>query len=273
MTIDAHVQFWKFNKNDTWLTQNLDILQQDYLPADFLMTAKRNDIEGVVTVESDQTKVDTKFLVELAKTNTLIKGVVGWIDLKSKTASEQLDSFSQYPVIKGWCYNLHNTTDDFLSQETLQQNVSQLQALNYTCDLLINHDQLPEVVQFFSRFPQLKCVVDHCAWPDIRDKNIDQWKFLIQEIAKNPNAFCKVSGLLTQAVWKQWSSGDFYPYLDAVFEAFGIDRLIYGSDWPCMLLSGIYVQWKSLLEHYMENFSTKNNEKVFGLNAVEFYGL
>jgi L-fuconolactonase len=116
-------------------------------------------------------------------------------------------------------------------------------------------------------------VIDHCAKPDIANKKIDEWKSLIQEIARHPNAFCKLSGLFTEAKWKQWSPNEFYPYLDTVFEAFGTDRLMFGSDWPVILLSGIYVQWKSLLEKYMENFEEEEREKVFGRNAIRFYGL
>jgi len=276
MIIDAHVQFWKYYKSDAWITRDMEILQQDYLPDHFSLTAKRNEIKGVVAVQSnrsDQNEVNTHFLVELSKTHPLIKGVIGWVDLGSKTVNEKLYFFSQYPVIKGWCHNLQNIPDKFLSEENFH-TISRFQTLNnYTFDLLIDHSQLATIVQLFSRFPQLKCVVDHCAKPDIKHKNIDEWRFLIGEIAKNPNAYCKVSGLFTEATWKQWSPGDFYPYLDVVFDAFGTDRLMYASDWPVILLSGMYVQWKSLLEKYMENFQGKEVEKVFGLNAVGFYGL
>ena len=95
----------------------------------------------------------------------------------------------------------------------------------------------------------------------------------MKEMAQHPNVYCKLSGLFTETKWKQWSAGDFYPYLDTVFEAFGTDRLMFGSDWPVMLLSGIYVQWKSLLEKYMENFVEEDRLKVLGENAISFYNL
>jgi L-fuconolactonase len=96
---------------------------------------------------------------------------------------------------------------------------------------------------------------------------------MMRAMAQNPNICCKLSGLFTEAAWKGWSAGDFYPYLDVVFDCFGTDRLLYGSDWPVMLLSGIYVQWKSLLEKYMEKFAEDEKEKVFGGNASLFYNL
>src|SRR5262249_54921632 len=98
-------------------------------------------------------------------------------------------------------------------------------------------------------------------------------KTLMREMAKHRGVYCKLSGLFTEAKWKEWSASEFYPYLDVVFDAFGPDRLMYGSDWPVILLSGIYVQWKSLLEKYMENFEEEDREKVFGLTAAHFYNL
>jgi L-fuconolactonase len=116
-------------------------------------------------------------------------------------------------------------------------------------------------------------VIDHCAKPLIASKQIDEWAELMKNIAQHPNVYCKLSGLFTEAKWKHWSPADFYPYLDIVFEAFGTERLLFGSDWPVILLSGMYVQWKSLLEKYMENFSSEDQENVFGNNAMRFYNL
>jgi L-fucono-1,5-lactonase len=148
-----------------------------------------------------------------------------------------------------------------------------LQQFNYTYDILVYHHQLKPAIEFVSKFPEQKFVIDHCAKPDVKNKHTQGWKELIKEIAGHPNVCCKLSGLFTEAKWKEWSPGDFYPYLDVVFEAFGFDRLLFGSDWPVMLLSGIYVQWKSLLEKYMQNFGHDERERIFGLNAIQFYNL
>lgn len=129
------------------------------------------------------------------------------------------------------------------------------------------------VLEFVSKFPDQKFVINHCAKPDIGKKNIEEWKTLMKEMAQQPNVQCKLSGLLTETKWKEWSPGDFYPYLDVVFESFGTDRLMFGSDWPVILLSGMYVQWKSLLEKYMENFTEEDRLKVFGENAIQVYDL
>jgi L-fuconolactonase len=136
---------------------------------------------------------------------------------------------------------------------------------------LVYHNQLKDAIDFVAAFPEQRFVIDHCAKPAIRDRDIETWKADITEIGRYPNVYCKLSGLLTEAKWKQWSPADFYPYLDVVFGAFGVERLMFGSDWPVVLVSGIYVQWKSLIEKYMESFTDDDKEKVFGLNAQEFY--
>ena len=274
MQVDTHVHFWKYNKKrDAWITNNMKILQQDYLPQTIAQTLKRNEIDGCVAVQADQSELETLFLMELSKTHDIIKGVVGWVDLQNEDIKERLHYFSQYPVIRGWRHIVQGEPNDFLAQKGFQRGIAALQPYGYTYDVLIYHYQLKPALEFISLFPEQKFVIDHCAKPDIAHKQIDEWKTLIQEIATHSNVYCKLSGLFTETKWKEWSPGDFYPYLDVVFEAFGTNRLMFGSDWPVMLLSGMYVQWKSLLEKYMENFEEEDRMKVFGENAVEFYSL
>ena len=253
--------------------RDMKVLQQDYLPTTLAQTFKRNEIDGCVAVQADQSELETHFLVELSKTNTIIKGVVGWVDLRADNVVERLGYFSQYDIIKGYRHIVQGEPLDFLYAENFRRGIQALQPYNYTYDILIYHHQLKPAVDFVSAFPDQKFVIDHCAKPDVRHKKIDDWKVLISEMASHPNAFCKLSGLFTEADWKEWSAGDFYPYLDTVFKVFGTDRLMFGSDWPVMLAAGIYVQWKSLLEKYMEHFPEEDKQKVFGLNATNFYDL
>lgn len=274
MVVDSHVHFWKYDKvRDAWITDNMKILQQDYLPEHLAPTLKRNGVDGVVAVQASQEEVETRFLAELAKTHPEIKGVVGWLDLQADNIAERLEHFTQYSSIRGYRHVVQAEPDDFLLRPNFQRGVQALKPYNYTYDVLIYPSQLKPAIEFVSKFPDQKLIIDHCAKPDIKHKKIDEWKVLMKEIAQNPQVSCKVSGLFTEAAWKTWSAAEFYPYLDVVFEAFGTDRLLYGSDWPVILVSGIYVQWKSLLEKYMENYTPEDREKVFGLNAVAFYNL
>ncbi|TMI64356.1 MAG: amidohydrolase [Bacteroidetes bacterium] len=274
MTIDTHVHFWKYDKvRDSWITDNMKILKQDYLPEHLIQSLKRNDIDGCVAVQASQTEYETHFLTELAKTHSEIKGVVGWVDLQNENVEQRLEYFSQYSIIKGWRHIVQSEPEDFLLRDNFQRGIRALAKYDCTYDILIYHHQLKPALEFVSKFPGQKFIIDHCGKPDIKTKNIDEWSKLVKEMAKHPNVHCKISGLLTEANWKTWSAKDFYPYLDTVFDAFGTDRLLFGSDWPVMLLSGIYVQWKSLLEKYMENFTEDDRQKVFGENAVAFYNL
>lgn len=272
--IDAHVHFWKFDRQrDTWIKKNMEVLKQDYLPPLLEGTLKRNGVNGCVAIQADQSELETHFLVELAKSYPIIKGVVGWVDLGNKNAADRLAYFSQYPVIKGWRHIVQAESDDFLLDTAFQDGISLLAGYNYTYDILIYPRQLKAALAFAGRFPGQKLIIDHCAKPDIANKEFDQWAALMKELAKHPHVHCKLSGLFTEAKWKHWSPGEFYPYLDTVFEAFGTDRLIFGSDWPVILLSGMYVQWRSLLAKYMENFDREDKMKVFSQNAVQFYNL
>jgi L-fucono-1,5-lactonase len=272
--IDAHVHFWKYDKKTyDWITNDMKTLQKDYLPETIALTLKRNEVDGVVAVQAIQTETETHFLVELAKTHSIIKGVVGWVDLQADNVKERLQYFSQYPIIKGYRHVVQGEPIDFLGREKFRRGVQALQPYDYTYDVLIYHHQLKPAIDFVHAFPDMRMVLDHCAKPDIRHKNIAEWKASIQEIAKAPNLYCKLSGLFTEAAWSGWSAAEFYPYLDVITEAFGPGRLMFGSDWPVMLLAGIYVQWKSLLDKYFENFSQDDKELIFDTNAKMFYKL
>lgn len=273
MVIDSHVHFWKYDKKrDTWM-KDMKVLQQDYLPATLAATLKRNEVDGCIAVQADQSELETHFLIELSKTNPIIKGVVGWVDLRASNVEERLQYFSQYGIIKGYRHVVQGEPIEFLYDDNFRNGIQKLSAHDYTYDILIYHYQLKPALDFVSTYPDQSFVVDHCAKPDIKSKNIKEWKTMMTEIAANPNVYCKLSGLLTEADWKQWSAGDFYPYLDTVFDVFGVDRVMFGSDWPVMLAAGIYVQWKSLIEKYTENFHDDDKQKVFGGNASKFYKL
>lgn len=272
MTIDSHVHFWKYEKaRDTWINNDMKTLQQDYLPENILPILKRNGIDGVVAVQVDQSELETHFLVEMAATHSFINAVVGWIDLRNDNIETRLSYFSQFPIIKGWRHIVQGESNDFLHDKNFRRGISALQPFGYTYDILIYEHQLKAAADFVQAFPNQPFIIDHCAKPAVRNKNLGNWESGIRELAALPNTMCKLSGLFTEAKWKEWSAADFYPYFDIVFNAFGTDRIVFGSDWPVMLLSGIYVQWKSLVEKYMQDFPSEDLEKVFGGNAMNFY--
>lgn len=274
MVIDSHVHFWNYNKTDLpWINRSMKILQQDYLPSDIELTLKRNHVDGCIAVQAMTAEVETRFLAELARTHPVIKGVVGWTDLRAKDAGKKLSEFKDYLSIVGVRHIVQSEADDFLYDEKFREGISMLKELGYTYDLLIYPRQIKAATDLVNAFPDQIFILDHCAKPDVKHKEMEKWREGIIDLATYPNIYCKLSGLITEATWKEWSAGDFYPYLDVIFESFGVQRLMFGSDWPVMLLSGIYVQWKSLLEKYMESFLQEEKEAVFGLNAMKTYNV
>ncbi len=274
MIIDSHVHFWEFDAiRDAWITEDMYVLRRNYLPADLSVVLKENKVNGCIAVQADQSEHETISLVKLAETNPCIKGVVGWTDLRAANLQKRLEYFSQFPVIKGWRHIVQGEPDDFLLRTEFQEGVRMLGKYRYTYDVLIYHHQLKPALEFVSRFPEQKLIIDHCAKPGIKSKNISEWKHYMTGIAVHPNVYCKLSGLLTETHWGNWQEADFYPYLDIVFEVFGTNRLLFGSDWPVMLLSGKYAQWKNILEKYMEVYTEEEKQHVFGLNAARFYNL
>lgn len=272
--IDAHVHFWKFNKvKDAWITDEMKLLQSDYLPSHLDPILKENNIDGIIAVQADQRENETRFLLRLANENPIIKGVVGWIDLQDENLDNKLLYYSKYSIIKGFRHIVQNEPDGFLKNKKFLNGIKALQDFNFTFDILIYENQLKEAIEFVNKFPNQKFIIDHCAKPSIKINRINEWQNLIIEMAKNKNVYCKVSGLITEAKWNCWNEKDLYPYLDVVFENFGTDRLLFASDWPVILLSGSYTNWKKLLENYMNNFSKKEKQMVFGENAIKFYNL
>ena len=274
MIIDAHAHFWKFDRvRDSWITDEMKILRQDHLPLHLSSLLKDNEIDGCVAVQADQSETETFYLTELSKINPFIKGIVGWVDLQSDNIEKRLEYFSPFSIIKGWRHIVQSEPDGFLSGKKFLRGIQALEKYNYTYDLLINHQQLKPALEFVSQFPEQKFVIDHCGKPDVKNKNANDWKMYMKEMAAYPNIYCKLSGLLTEANWRVWDRADFNPYLDTVFGLFGADRLLFGSDWPVLQLSGTYRQWKNLIENYMQYHTAEEKQKVFGLNAVQFYNL
>ncbi len=272
--IDTHVHFWKYNKiKDDWITDDMKMLQKDFLPHDFKSVLEENNVKGVIAVQADQSENENEFLLELSKNNSFIKGIVGWVDFQNENIENKLLYYSKFPVIKGFRHIVQAEPRGFLRNKNFLNGIKLLKNFNFTYDILIYENQLPEAIEFVNKFPEQKLIIDHCAKPAIKNKSINEWKKGIQEISQNENVYLKLSGLTTEADWNTWEEKDFYPYFDCVFGSFGINRLAFGSDWPVVNISGGFSKWKTLLENYMLDFSREEREKVFGKNAIEFYNL
>lgn len=274
MTIDGHVHFWKYDRGrDGWITDAMEVLQRDFLPADLEPLARGHGIDGVIAVQASQSEAETDFLTDLAAAHPIIRGVVGWVDLLDPKVEERLERFADRPVIKGWRHIVQGEAEGFLLRPDFQAGVRTVGRRGYTYDLLICHHQLEEAAAFIDALGDQKLIVDHCAKPHIGSGGLDRWENWMRRIARHPGVWCKMSGLLTEARWGAWEEDDFRPYLDVVFEAFGPGRLVFGSDWPVVLLSGDYTRWKNLLDSYLEPLEAEVRQAVFGANAARFYGV
>lgn len=275
LKIDSHQHFWKFDPvRDSWINEDMKIIQRDFLPEDLEPVLKASGFDGCITVQSDQSEIENEFQLNNAEGNDFIKGVVGWVDLQSAQVDERLAYYSQFEKFKGVRHVLQGEPQrDFMLRGSFLNGIAALKRYNLTYDILIFPDQLGYAADFVSRFPDQPFVVDHIAKPDIKNKDIAGWKKDITEVSKFQNVFCKLSGMVTEADWKNWKQDDFNPYLDVVVEAFGTDRLMFGSDWPVCKVAADYEQVVSMIRAYFEPFTKNEQEMVFGGNALKFYNI
>jgi len=252
----------------------MKVLKRDYLPADLLPELRANGMSGCVAVQADQSEQETQFLLELANQHNFIKGVVGWVDLQSLEISERLQYFSQFKKLCGFRHVVQSEADEnFMSRPAFCRGINALRKYSFTYDILIYARQLPAALELVAKFPDQAFVIDHIAKPSIRTGALAPWAAQMRSLADHANVYCKVSGLITEADWHSWRMEDLQPYLNVVFETFGPERLMFGSDWPVCLLAGSYKQVKQLIETYIGKLSIKQKKDIFGLNAVRFYGL
>jgi L-fuconolactonase len=275
MKIDSHQHFWRYNPaRDAWITDEMALLKHDFFPEQFAKECAANRIDASVAVQADQSENETNFVLDLARKNRRIAGVVGWVDLLSPHVAKRLEYFSHFEKLRGFRHIAQAEKDDrFLARDDFVNGVAQLRPFGFTYDILIYARQLPAAIDLVSHLPEQRFVIDHIAKPEIKAKKTEPWAAQMRQIAQNKNVFCKVSGIVTEADWHTWKGEDFKPYLDVVFEAFGAERLMFGSDWPVCLVAASYRQVKQLIEDYVKGFSEGDKGKIFGGTAARFYGL
>jgi L-fuconolactonase len=275
MKIDSHQHFWRYNSaRDAWITDEMAVLRRDFLPEQLAVDCAANGIDASIAVQADQSENETNFLLELVKKNERVTGVVGWVDLVSPRVAERLEHLSHFEKLRGFRHIAQAEKDDrFLARDDFVKGVAQLRQFGFTYDILVYARQLPAAIELVSRLPEQRFVIDHLAKPEIKARKTEPWAAQMKEIARNKNVFCKVSGMVTEADWSNWKPEDLKPYLDVVFEAFGADRLMFGSDWPVCLVAASYRQVKHLIEDYVKGYSQADKDKIFGGTAARFYGL
>jgi len=276
MKIDAHQHFWIYNSTEYgWIDESMKVLKRDYLPGDLKPELVNARFSGTVAVQARQSDEETRWLLQLAGQFDFIKGVVGWVDLCSESnLKRQLDEFCKSKKLVGVRHVVHDEPEDnFMLRDDFLKGISLLKEYNLTYDLLLFPKHLPAAQIVVSMFPEQKFVLDHISKPLIKDHIISPWKEDIFRLAKNENVWCKLSGMVTESDWKNPKTDDLNPYLNVVFEAFGTDRLMTGSDWPVCRLAGGYEYVMGIVEGYISEMSADIQQKILGINCIDFYGL
>ena len=275
MRIDAHQHFWNYSAAEyPWIGAGMERLACDHLPADLAPLAAAAGVGGTVAVQARQSLEESRFLLDLAAASPLIRGVVGWVDLRSDEVDRQLAELAPRPKFVGVRHVVQDEPDPrFLLGDAFMRGIGRLAAHGLVYDLLLYPVQLPAAAELVRRFPEQPFVLDHLAKPRIREGVFDPWRADLEALAAAPNVSCKLSGMVTEAAWGKWKRADFVPYMEAALEAFSPRRLLFGSDWPVCTLSAPYGDVVGIVDDFLARLSPDEQAAIRGGNAVRVYGL
>ena len=275
MIIDSHQHFWNYEpEKHSWIDDEMSVIRRDFLSDDLQKVFDENGVDACVAVQADQTTEETDFLISIAENNNFIKGVVGWVDLRSESIEDDLLKYKKYNVVKGFRHVVQGEQDhNFMLRPEFLRGVELLGKYDLCYDILIFPHQLGATLELVKKFPNQKFVIDHIAKPYIKDGFFEGWAVMMREIAKNQKVYCKISGMITEADYKTWTPEQVHPYMKLVLESFGAGRVMYGSDWPVCLVAGNYSIVKALVTDFISDLSQEQQNAIMGGNAAKFYNL
>lgn len=274
MRIDAHQHFWLLkDRVGAWPPSDLAEIHRDFLPAQLTPLLQQHGVDATVLVQSLPSIADTLFLLDLAQHQPFIQAVVGWVDLKSADVARQIDMLAAYPKLKGLRPMLQDLPDDsWIIDPALAPGIAAMQRHQLSFDALVLPRHLPALLSFAREYPELPIVIDHAAKPRIAGGELVPWQEHMSQLARLPHVYCKLSGLVTEAA-PDWQEGDLKPYVDHLLDAFGAQRVIWGSDWPVLNLAADYGCWMTTCESLLAHLDEPSKRQIFGLNAQKFYRL
>jgi L-fuconolactonase len=273
--LDSHHHFWKYDPVEyEWITEDKAAIRRDYGPADLKHEMSTAGVSGAISVQARQSLDETLTLLRLADENDFLRGVVGWVPFVEPNVSDVIARFSSYPKLCGLRHVLHDEPDpDYMLRDDFNRGIATLKPFGLTYDILVFERHLPQTIQFVDRHPNQVFVLDHVAKPRVKAKEVSPWAERIRELAKRPNVFCKISGLVTEADFHNWTEEQLKPYMDVVIEAFGPQRLMFGSDWPVCLVAISYNNWVDIVGRFCNQLSQSEQERIWSGTAIEAYGL
>ena len=277
--IDAHHHLWKLSRADYgWIgggrNPGVAPIERDYLLEDFRALAADNGIAGSIAVQAAQTVAETRWLLQQARESRgLIKGVVGWIDMEAADAPDELSRLAQDTLLRGIRPMLQDIPDvEWILQPKIVPALRAVMELDLSFDLLVRPAHLKAAHAMLTRYPDLRAIVDHGGKPEIAEGHWQPWADDIGRIARETSAFCKLSGLVTQAR-AGWIPSDLQRYAMHLIECFGAERLVWGSDWPVMLLNADYHGWIAVAKQFVASQSQSDRSAIMNDNAIRFYRL
>lgn len=272
MLLDAHQHFWRHDAAQyPWISKGSP-LHRDWLPGDLAELQRPLGIAGSIAVQARQSLAESDWLLGLADADPRVRAVVGWVDLRSPRVEEDLERLARHPRFAGVRHVVQDEPDDrFLLGADFLRGVGKLARFGLRYDVLIYARQLPATIEFVGKFPELPMVLNHIAKPDIKAGALLPWREQIRALARAPHLMCKVSGLVTAADPALWKPDDIRPFLDVIFEAFGPERILWGSDWPVCLLAASYERAFRLVDDYATQLTSAERAALFGGNCARFY--
>ncbi|HWW04809.1 amidohydrolase family protein [Collimonas sp.] len=271
--IDAHQHFWLLaNRTGQWPPPELTAIHRDFLPEQLTPLLQQYGISGSVLVQSLPSMSDTLFMLTLAERNAIIRGVVGWADLKSLNAEQQIQLLASHPKMRGLRPMLQDLADDWICDPLLAPAIAAMQRHQLSLDALVLPRHLPALLKFAECYPDLPIVIDHAAKPQIASAVLEPWRESMARLAALPQVYCKLSGLVTEAA-AGWQISQLQPYVAHVLEVFGPQRVMWGSDWPVVNLVADYGRWLAASETLLSGLEPFQRQQVMGLNAQRFYRL
>ena len=274
MRLDSHHHFWNYNAIEyAWIGDYMAALRRDFGPPDLQFALESAGIDGAIVVQARQTLDETKWLLELAQTHDFLRGVVGWVPLCAPDVADVLAEFAAYPKLVAARHVVQAEPDDFLARPDFNRGIAALERFGLVYDILIVERQLPAAIALVDAHPNQSFVLDHIAKPRIASGEMEPWAAGIRALAKRPNVVCKVSGLVTEADLRNWTSEQLRPYFEIVLEAFGPHRSMFGSDWPVCLAATSYAHWAATVRAWTRGFSQSEAAALWGETAARVYKL
>ena len=274
MRVDAHHHLWHYSPEEYgWIYDAMHTLRRDFLPEDLEREARAAGVQATVVVQARQTVAETAWLLQQAAQSELIRGVVGWLPIASDEFPAALERFDAGPLLKGLRHVVQAEPAGFLDGAEFNRGIAALGATGLVYDILIFARQLTEATRFIDRHPQQIFVLDHIAKPSIAAGEIAQWSADIRELARRDNVVCKLSGMVTEADWHQWSPQSLQSYFDTVLQVFGPARLMAGSDWPVLTVACAYSRWWQTIAEWIAPLSAAERQEIEGGTAIRTYRL